>query len=586
MYSPAQLETHLAEHQLMPFVNEPDGLEAIIRRDEKLVAELQDKNLHQEGFESPATGLRFANSEVATLAKKDYEHDDLDHVVSFLEAKGTLNIPIIKGHKITVDGEEHELLLVGATEQSKDGTNHGEMSSMFYLRDHIQAARSLMELNLQDPKLYEQEGILGKKLLISVLHCMSTPKQLERCQNVIRLGAKAGQEDWPHISLWPDDLQGEKKNGWRNKQDTFQMLAHLTLDALDRDFIDVQSLGKSHKQFLGSVIPLLASVGFPKYESSGSWEEFAAIRTSVMAVETALLHKIANHRSNKFDFLKETYEQAKLIKDTGKSFDEHVSEMLGKGLREIGRRLPFESPDYDKDSIKYREGDVALAYVLMYGLPQMLAEANIPIGKQGETMTARQIEDLVLSEIAKLFDPDTNGHKRYYKDSYQGINFHTHEVQLFVNAIKGRVKHEAAQNGHEINLDTKQALRGKLTPGGKEAAWTHTLGQLSSWATLRRLQEQRNDNPEAIAHYKKLGIDFANLQMSTITGKDHWNAALNASGEYEVRQVKAFRLPECMIAYKTSKGEVFIVPSPHTPLNWSSATHKLALGLLRIAASK
>ncbi|HSD55689.1 MAG TPA: hypothetical protein VLA92_00890 [Candidatus Saccharimonadales bacterium] len=586
MFSPAQLEVHLAEHELLSFINEQDlaSLETIHARDEELIAELQDKNPDQEAHVPSATGLRFANAELAKLTQEEYSVAQLSRLEKFLGDKGTLNIPIVEGHKITVDGVEHDILLVGATEQSENGTNHGEMSSMFYLRDHIQAARALMELNLRDPARYEQEGILGKKLLISVLHCMATPKQLERYRNVIELGTKASQEDWPHISLWPDDLQGEKDNGWRNKQDTFQMLTHLTLDALDRDFIDVATLSQSHKQFLGSAVPLLAAVGFPGYESSGSWEEVAARRTSVMAVETALLHKIANHQGDKFDFLQEVYENSRLIKDTGKGFDEQVSEMLDAGLMEIGRRLPFESPDYAPGSVKYREGDAALAYVLMYGLPQMLTAANIPIGKGASTMSAREIEDLVLSELEKLFDPETNGVIRYKEDSYQRVNFHTNEVQLIVGAIKKRVKHDANKNHSEVDLDNKQVLRNELTPKGKEAAWTHSLGQLSEWATRRKLEEA--DGTEAAKHYKALGTMFANLQMSTITGKNRWNAVLDKNGNYKLQPAAEFRLSECIVTYQTSSGERFTVPSPHTPLNWSAATLKLALGLLRVAASK
>jgi hypothetical protein len=251
--------------------------------------------------------------------------------------------------------------------------------------------------------------------------------------------------------------------------------------------------------------------------------------------------------------------------------------MLDSGLQEIGRRLPDESPDYDNDSVKYRGADAALTYILMYDIPLLLVQSEVPVGQKQNVLSRRGIEDLVLAQIARLDDPETGGIFRYEDDSYQRKNFHTHEVQWIVHAIKQKVKSDA--EGGEIDLDEKQALRNNLTPKGRPAAWTHPLGQLGSWAARRSL-ESRDEDQEASASYRTLSTHFFNRGLSTVTGNNQWNAILNDSGGYAVRPVTRFRLPECYVTYETNTGKQPIVPSPHTPLNWSAVEMRRTAGLL------
>lgn len=567
---------------------EQDSAAELRAQDTELLENLMAANAQSGEFNSPVVGIRFANETLAAIAQPDYSTEQLVMLETHLEDMQTLSIPLVTGHAITIDGTEHPVSLLGATELADDGTNHGEMSKMFYLRDHIQTARALMELYLQDPERYQKEGELGRHMLFSVMHCMSTPAQLGRFEHVIAAGPAAGQEDWPHISLWFDDLHGEGPNGWRNKQDTFQMLTHLALDALDRGFIEASDLSSSHKQFLGSVVPLLTAVGFPNYETSGSWEEVAAGRTSVLAVETAIMHKISVMAAagKNVDFLAEAYEQSGVQTDTGRTFHDQVEHMLDQGLHEVGRRLPFESPDYDEDSVKYREGDAALAYVLMYGLPQILAAKNIPIGKDQEIMTEYQIEDLVLAEIESLIDPETHAVLRYKGDSYQRNNFHTGAVQETVEAIKVRVKSEAAESGGEVNLEDKQMLRNLLTPQGREACWVHPLGQLSSWAAGRHLEALQEGDTQGAQRYRQISLRYFNYNLSNVTGDNQWNTARDASGAYQLHAIKPYRVPECFITYQTADGETCTVASPHTPLNWGSVMLKLSIGLLSTATKQ
>jgi hypothetical protein len=217
----------------------------------------------------------------------------------------------------------------------------------------------------------------------------------------------------------------------------------------------------------------------------------------------------------------------------------------------------------------------------MYDIPKLLAGERVLMGSRGEAMSERAIEDMVLKELFTLIDPKTGGMRRYNGDSYQRVNFHTEEVQQTIGNIKGIVKREAGDG--EIDLDKKQSLRDKRTPQGREAVWTHPLGQLSGWAAKRSIVSHRNGQPAAAKEYQALSTCFFNHSLATITGVDQWNAVLDDNKRYYLKKVPDARLPECYITYQLPSGETFVVPSPHTPLNWSSAATKQAVGLLRIS---
>ncbi|WP_436789072.1 hypothetical protein [Yinghuangia sp. YIM S10712] len=542
-------------------------MSAFHRQDQALLRELMARNL--VGRRPGGAGRWFADPALARLAGAGGSPAHLRVVESVLNERGTLDLPVIEAGSVRVDGAARRVCVVAATDIAADPTvRHGEMSTMFYLRDHVQCAGALMELFLRDPARYAAEGAVGRDLIRSALHLISTPAQLARFAAVVQRG-DVGQEEWPHISLWFDDLEAEKPNGWRNKQDSFQMLAFLVLDAVDRGFVGADELLPAHKRFLRFVVPLLDAVGFPRYESSGSWEENAARRTSVMAVETALLEKIrVLAGSEGMGFL-----------ESGMDFSEKVGAMVDAGLREIARRIPFESPDYPPESIRHRKADASMVYVLMYGLPELLARARVPVGAPARPMTAREVEAVVLDGLRDLEDPVTGGLIRYAEDSYQRVNFHTYEVQATVRAIKRDTKADAEARNGEPDLDRKQEMRGRLTPRGREAAWIHPLGQLAVWAARRSLQTRPAD-PEEGERYREFAVHYLDRMLAGVTGENQWHAVLREDGGYHVRKVPPYRVPECHVTYRDDEGRELIIPSPHTPLNWGTAMLKAALGLL------
>lgn len=539
--------------------------------DRTLIETILQKNSHKAV--TTKNTLRFQNQTIADYAAPSYTSKRLDEIETFLDRQGTFAIPIIKQHSITIDGTIHPISIVTATDSAD--SHHGEMSSMIYLRDHIQTAGAYMELFLHDSKRYARVGIIAKDLLLSALHLLSTPAQLDRFTALISRGREVDQEGWPHISLYFNDLTADNPNGWRNKQDTFQMLAHLTLDATTRGFLSVDDLLPSHKQFLASIVPTLSSVSFPHYESSGSWEEVTAKRTSVIAIETALLHTLhtAFQQSNDYDFLRGETDRS--------AFTATVESLLRSGLIALGKALPNESPDYPHDSIKYRQADVALTYVLLYNLPPLLASTKTPITNAQIIMTERQIETLVLDQLETLIDPVTNGMFRYQGDSYQRVNFHTASVQTIIKDIKQQVTNEADTQHRTVDLDKKQQLRHERTPQGRQAAWTHPLGQIASWAALKRSHTHGDDQQ----HYDAIATRFLNRVLATITGEGTVTSSLTADSRYTIQQVPAFTLPECYITYDLDDVHI-ITASPHTPLNWSTAMAHQAIAIYRCATSE
>jgi hypothetical protein len=558
-----------------------EGPVARIAADELLKADLRAKIPETALGDIGEASVSYNNAEVAARIRPDYSERQLDRFEQKLDDEGVFTVPIT-WREMQVERVTQLVPLVGATELA---TNHGDMSSMIYLRDHIQVARSYMELALQDPTRYAEKGNMGRQLLLSAMHLMSTPHQLDRFDNVINvLGAKAEQKDWPFISFKLDDLEATKPNGWRNNQDSFQMLTDATFDAINRGFIGVEDLTESHKKFLGSIVPFLESVGFPRHKSSGSWEEYAGRRTSVMSVETAMLHKMRKAldgpNAEQLAFLQTEY-----TKHGGEVVLPYkLDTMVRSGLEEIGRRWPYESPDYEQGDIKYREADAALTYGLMYDIPDLLEEYQIPIACMGDLpASVITLEHLLLEQLDSLIDPETGSMQRYKRDSYLRRNFLTHEIQANVATVKAHVAKLALRLKTEPDLEMKQRLRNGVVPQGREAAWPHPVAQLSAWAARREIRAQNLGQSFEAERYHRLSIEYLNQCARSITGTQQYHVVRQEDGGYGVQQVAAFRVPEAMVTYSDKKGDL-IVPSPHTQLNWAANTVGEAFKLCRVAA--
>lgn len=528
------------------------------------------------------SNVPYNNADVAARIRPRYSERQLDRFERKLDREGTFNVPII-WREVEIDDMPRRMPLVTATE----GADHGDMSSMIYLRDQIQVARSYMELATCDPDegRYAEKADMGRQLILSSLHLMSTPRQLDRFATAIgNPGATPKQHEWPIISFPLGDLEATKPNGWRNNQDSFQMLADLTFDALNRGFISPEDLLESNKKFLSSVVPFMEAVGYPKHESSGTWEEYIANRTSVISVETSLLYKmktaLQGPQAEQLAFLEMGY-----ANHGGQgALPDKLEDMVRAGLTELGGRWPFESPDYDTRDIKYREADAALAYGLMYDIPDLLEKYEIPIAIAGnQPQSAMVLEDLLLEQLDSLMDPETGAMKRYNRDSYLRLDFLLHAVQANLAAVKSRIARVALRNEREPDLEAKDRLRDGVVPKGRQAAWPHPVAQLSAWAARRQMRALSLGQTFAAERYHHLSVTYLNQSSRSITGANHYNIVRQNEVSYGVQKVTPFRMPEAMVSYTDSKG-VMIVPSPHTQLNWAAATQGEAFGMCRVAA--
>jgi hypothetical protein len=537
-----------------------------------LLATLRD--LHPGGTPEHmgSTGMPYRNAEIAQRVRKQYHLTEFRDLRACAQEEGTLTVPIMFG-KIAQDGGMRLVPLVAAI-GSKDGV--GEMFYMLYLRDQLQVAWSFIE----EGKLGDKEKAqLGRELLLAGLELMSSPNQLRRQEYVIEHGTEAGQLDHPHISFMLDDLATEETVKWRHKQDTLAMQAHLAFYALNESIIHPEDLSDAQKQFLTNIIPFMEAIEFPNHNSnSGSWEEYeATCRTSVTAVQVGMLHELQRLFASK--------ERASGLGFQPDAQAPIVDKMIDEGLELVGRQLPFETPNEDKASIRYREVDATILYTLRYDITKLLAERQIPIGQEGKALPERDIENIVLKAFDTLIDQRTGGSRRYPRDSYQGPNFILRHD--FILAMKDYVQARSEYTGVPPNLEEKQELRGLIVPvpenseesDEREAMWTHPVFQAASWAARRSLRAEHEGNELDAHRYRESSTRYLNQGLRLVTGVGEHHIELNADGSPAIAETAPFRLPEAYNTFIDAQGPR-VLASQHNQLNWAAAMASESFGFL------
>jgi hypothetical protein len=212
------------------------------------------------------------------------------------------------------------------------------------------------------------------------------------------------------------------------------------------------------------------------------------------------------------------------------------------------QELPFESPCYPKRDLRYREGDGALAQLLMLDYPRFLAER----AKEGDAW-ANRLEQRILGEIVKLVDRKSGGIYRYTDDSYQRSGFFRNETVQALNSLCG---------GPSGDASSQIAARDKIIPRGRKAAWTHFVWQLASWAGERCIESGSQ-------RHRKLHERFFRAGIGLVTGAKEVSCDVGPDGLARIIKLPRLRMPECYIAERTAAGREILFPSPHTPLNWA-----------------
>lgn len=482
--------------------------------DQTLFAELYEK-IKQQCFVKKR-GHLFRNAllaeQVEAPIKEIFQHLNDAQTFSF-------NFEQVKWQD--TDGESKILTINRASK-----TPMWPMGTHFWVRDNAIIGQRLLALDYSKAHYPSEWQATGKEILLSTLTIASSVSQLKRFEDIIE-GKKsaANPTHWPHIFLSIEsNLNASEDEAWMHKQDAWQLLCYYVLEALEKGWIELKDLTSKHKRLLQLICPFLEKVQFTSSPNGGSWEEIEAMRSSVIAWETALLDKI--RKSDAF-------------------FNPKAEFLFNQGIEKLRQSLPYESPDYAKKDTQYREADAALIYLFHLNVFRFFPKKEqLSLLEQ----TLKQIESLV----------SNSGIKRYKKDSYQGLSYYSNTVSSLLR------KMYASPSGDSSGIEDFQQ-RCALVPAGHEAEWTHFVWQLSH--SLGKLAAAY---PEKAEEWKEKQRDYFYKGLSLITGENEYTLTEKKNKQMQVTPCSPYQLPECYNSEKI-KNEIVQYPSMHTPLYWSIA---------------
>jgi hypothetical protein len=391
---------------------------------------------------------------------------------------------------------------------------------------------------------------------------------------MIRAKSRSFHEDamnWPYIfASIRDNLSSQKPEPWAHQQDAWQILAWHILDALQMGAIRFSELTKKNRRFLSLIIPFLAKVSFWKCENSGSWEEIAAVRSSVRAWEHRLVVRLGELASSqRFRFLRTEFDRHR--HHLGRRYktltlEKAVALLDREATKALLADLPFESPRYRSNALRYRKADAALLYLLELGYPEFLAARA---GKKAPW--AKKLEQSIIAQVLSLQDDRSGALYRYANDSYQRSGYFRNLTVARLNELYGAPSGDAS---HHFDG------RDRIVPRGRKASWTHFIWQIASWAGQRWLNTKR-------AEYRRMHDRFFVQGLKLVTGKSK-SIDVTSDGLARIISTAAWRMPECYISDSTSNGIELVFPSPHTPLNWATGEMLYAFEIRRtiLAAKK
>lgn len=529
----------------------PQNVSFLKRSDEELIRSLERRL-------APGKRIgRWRNQELERGRALCKSEAGLARIRKQLERAGAFQIRVERRRWRDADGDRRTFTLARAA-----STKMWPMGTHYWVRDNsIIGARYLFS---GDRKLKK----LGKEILLSALTFMSSAPQLLRCQRIIESRSRKFRDDpeqWPYIFASVEgNLNAAQREPWGHKQDAWQITVFYVLEAIEEGLLSVRDLSKKHRAFIGYIIPFLAKISFWEVESSGSWEELPAIRTSVRAWEHRLIVKLAKLSTRRdFAFIERGFRNIRkhLRKDWKRlSLQSVAAKLERQALVELLRDLPGESPRYKRTDARYRDGDAALIYLLSMDYPYFLA-ARLGVDHEW----AHNLEAALLRRIGTLEDDKTGGIYRYGNDSYQRSGFFRNLTAAKLTELYG---------GPSGDASTNFVARDRIVPKGRKAAWTHFVWQLAAWSGRRFLDT-------GSLQYRRMHEMYFMRGMSLFTGKGEATIDQDTSGSSRVISVPQLRMPECYISEVTPSGRALIFPSPHTPLNWAVAEMLDAFGVRR-----
>ncbi len=499
-------------------------------------------------FAPPLRKGGFRNVELArwTATRLD-DVAGFDELENKLARVGLFDIRFERHRWRDVDGSTHVHTLARAAV-----TDMWPMGTSYWVRDNAIIAHRFLQS--RDTARREQ----GLKLLLSGLTFMASNTQLGRFKSIISSKNpqyRANAQHWPYIFAdIKNNLSCQQFEGWAHKQDAWQILAFHLLSALESKRISPRQLSEKHREFLGLVVPFLVKVECWACENSGSWEEIPAVRVSVRAWEHCLVVKLGelSERPN-FRFLVGAYNKTKryLSPIFKKRSLRQAVELLDRKLCSVMLRdLPAESPHYMRNDPRFRESDAALFYLLELDYPAFLAART-----RKNNAWVRRVEEKLLSRILSLQDSLCGAICRYANDTYQREGYFRNVTVARLNEMYG---------GSSADVSSNFSGREAILPTGKNAAWTHFVWQLCWWSARRYLETDTR-------RYRVLHDRMFMVGLGLVTGKRERSLHVGSDGVSRVIRIPAWRMPECYVAERSPRGREFLIPSPHTPLNWATA---------------
>lgn len=380
----------------------------------------------------------------------------------------------------------------------------------------------------------------AKKILLTLLDYMATPAQIARMKAVINqpalLDGAGSQMRAVHIRFnadspeFADVFVAGKPQSWNHKQnDALGLLIDAVMTAVNEGGITLQDLpAKGRMQALVYLVGYLDAAKFYQMADSGAWEENARLNTSSVALVTSALEnlqqtlKVGNSQSG--GFAAAFFAQAQTLGLAQSVSEQHLDELVNQGYQLIDTQLSEggESPAYAKSDTHYRTADAALLNLIY---PARLSRLSVE--------QKRQVMEMVRPLVGDF------GIRRYANDDYQSANFWFKNVKS------------------DVDDKSFNARKKRFVPGS-EAQWFFSSWYAKGWLMLYR--ETRNPT------YLGEAVRFTNQSLSQLTGM----GALGANGQV----VPNFALPESynLIA---DQGQMWEVPSPIVPLNWSKASMTL-----------
>ncbi len=510
---------------------------------------------------TPPKRTSFRNPDVRTLLRGKDELAGFIALERMARKKGCFDIKIERRKWSDTDGSTYRFTLTRAA-----STDMWPMGTHYWVRDNtIIGARYLFSGRRAKEKI-------GKQILMSALTFMSSVNQLNRIRGVVESASRSyvtNPAHWPYIFAGvTNNLNTVHPEPWAHKQDAWQILAWYILEGLERGLISLTELTPKHRAFFGLIVPFLAKVSFWKCESSGSWEEIPAIRSSVRAWEHRLVVLLGELSARKeFSFLKTGFRQVRT--QLGKAYANKdlcgAVALLDRAItRQMLEDLPFESPSYSRTDPRYRESDAALIYLLQLEYLDFLA---LKAGKGARWKEG--MEKRILGLLARLDDPQTGGIARYENDSYQRSGFFRNLTVRKLQELYGAPSGDASS--HFVGRD-------QVVPRGRKAMWTHFVWQLAAWFGKRSLED-----PDI--RFRVLHEFFFARGLALITGHKEVSIDADAQGNVRIIKIPAWRMPECYISEISPTKGTLVFPSPHTPLNWSVAEMEEAFRIRRLVLS-